>query len=35
VNDVEHDDDERFSEALIRDAEIREAENVNRRIEAI
>jgi hypothetical protein len=35
VNDIEHDDDERFSEALIRDAEISEVENVNRWIETI
>jgi hypothetical protein len=35
VSDVEFDDDERFREALIRDAEIRETENVNERIEAI
>ncbi len=35
MSDVEFDDDERFREALIRDAEIRETENVNERIEAI
>ncbi len=35
INDVEHDDDERFRKALIRNAEIREAESVSKRIEAI
>jgi hypothetical protein len=35
VSDVECIDDERFSEALIRNAEIREIENVNEQIDAI
>jgi hypothetical protein len=35
VNDVEHDDDKRFKEVLIRNVEICEIENVNKRIEAI
>jgi hypothetical protein len=35
VNDVERDDDERFREALIRDAEIREVESANERVETI
>jgi hypothetical protein len=35
VSDVECIDDERFSEALIRNAEIREADDVNERVDAI
>jgi hypothetical protein len=33
VNKIEHVDDERFREALIRDAEIRDADDINERVE--
>jgi hypothetical protein len=33
VDKIEHVDDERFKEVLIRDAEIRDADDINERIE--